>query len=483
MFLVMIGEMVRRIPLPEYRRRKSTELPHGNLTVTDFYYPHYHLVEKASSQTRVKAALGGIYDDADYTRDRIITSLMTLNLWERDMRRYGQSSLTPLVKTQLLVHKHLEQYVGKVDNKDRGEEKGKWFHEFRESNHEHLTDSRKLIETQSKPWYVDSYGRMINWDTIDGTALATYYVGEMERTGFIRNPHLEIPTLRSSFEWELRNLDEYDGLPSYSFVPDRKYGGLENHSWCDSWDYLPEGAGYPRAMVEVAASTWASLKHGAKMYQGFDDTFADRLATAADELKDRYNNSNKGFLMLDPKTGQKAYAMAIADGKKIPEVTINQGYALFFNIHTDNGVETVLDENTHVVFSRLLHKDMFSKGGIAVFPLGTEVRENGECYHRDPNVRWPSASIIIALGVEAVGHPIEGARIVNSTLDIPRRLGGAEEAVVYDQATDSFSAWQSNLSGQRSQRLQTWTAAGIMAGVPMIEEAASKYPELLPQIL
>ena len=459
--------------LPSYRSQHTGEFPRGVGNYQAYFAPHQSLVRRLTTPEGVFAALGKEYDRAHFTRDRIIMSLMTLDLWERDIRRYGMSPLTGIVNDQVAAHLYLERFVGKKEDEDTGESSGKWFHELREQNHAHLTDPKQLIPTQRKPWYVDKEGRMINYDTLDGTSLALYYTGRLAQAGFITDPHKQMPSLKSSYEWILGNLEKHGGLPAYDrFNPDRKFGGLSNPIWTDSFDFVPEDTPYPRAPVEVAASTWAALRYGEQMYRGVDNEFADRLREEADNLKIRYNNSDAGFLQVDSRTGEVSYAYMIAGKEKLETACVNQGYALFFYFRDRKMVETIAGEHTAALVGRLMKEDLLKDWGIATF--ADDVSPGTEGYHRAPNNFWPKTSGVVSLGAAANGFLVEAATIADRSLNLPRALGGAPEVGVYDSVQDVIRLWASNISEQKAGVRQGWTASTIMATVPLIEEVYHK---------
>src|SRR6185437_15082746 len=93
-----------------------------------------------------------------FGRDSLITTLEMLRAYERT----GDAYLLAL------AHKVLTNLIalqGKEVNIESGEEPGKCIHEFRPSNHGHLTGHSE------HPWYVYPDDVMRNYDTVDATPL------------------------------------------------------------------------------------------------------------------------------------------------------------------------------------------------------------------------------------------------------------------------------------------------------------------------
>src|SRR6185437_1638180 len=100
-----------------------------------------------------------------FGRDSLITSLELMKAYERTHDEY----FLPLVR-KILVN--LASLQGKTLNIESGEEPGKCIHEFRPTNHEHLTIGL------DHPWYIYPDKAMRNYDTVDATPLFLIAVHE-----------------------------------------------------------------------------------------------------------------------------------------------------------------------------------------------------------------------------------------------------------------------------------------------------------------
>src|SRR5579872_6065073 len=188
-----------------------------------------------------------------FGRDSLITALKLLRVY----RKTHDQSLLELVKKILNTLGNLQ---GREVNIESGEEPGKCIHEFRPTQHEHLT--RDLL----KPWFVYPDQAMRNYDTVDATslfliAIYRYYQISEDRDFFMQI----LPNARAAIQWIFDYGDSnHDGLIDYQLSSDRVSGGLRTQNWMDSEEsvFTEEGEEfvYPLAPVEVQAYTFLALR-------------------------------------------------------------------------------------------------------------------------------------------------------------------------------------------------------------------------------
>jgi glycogen debranching enzyme len=247
-----------------------------------------------------------------FGRDTLITSLKLLKVYEKTKNEY----FLTLVKKVL---QNLALLQGTKVNIESGEEPGKCIHEFRPTNHEHLT--KNLLT----PWYVYDDNIMRNYDTVDATplflvAMYEYYKVSGDEEFLQRN----LGSVANGLHWIKTYGDSNgDGFIDYTFHKDRKFGGLHTQSWMDSSESVFHEDGteavYPVAPVEVQAYTYAALR-------AWSDFFPDEdLSTMAANLKKEFNQK----FVLTPHDDSSDFEIAFAidgNGKALSSARSSMGH-------------------------------------------------------------------------------------------------------------------------------------------------------------
>jgi glycogen debranching enzyme len=184
-----------------------------------------------------------------FGRDSAITILKILKVTENETSQhyYEVEKLRAICRRSLLT---LISLQGKEHVLESGEQPGKFIHEYRKNNYDHLL---KL----EKPWYVYPDGILRNFDSLDSTPLtliAIYkYWQQAQDNEFLLSA---LPAVEAGLNWIITYGDlDKDQLVEYELPIERKYGGLPVQSWTDSHESLMRLDGtmplYPIAPVTV----------------------------------------------------------------------------------------------------------------------------------------------------------------------------------------------------------------------------------------
>jgi glycogen debranching enzyme len=384
-----------------------------------------------------------------FGRDSLITSLKLLRVYEYTNDPYFLN----LVKKVL---ENLSSLQGTAINIESGEEPGKCIHEFRTSNHEHLT------QRLENPWYVYSDNTMRNYDSIDATPLLLicfyrYYQASGD-TAFIQD---KLPNIKAALNW----LTEYgdtngDGFIDYHLHPDRKFGGLITQSWMDSAESVFHEDGstpaYPIAPVEAQGYAFLAYRLWTAYFSETDTAYAESINHQADTLKLLFNST---FIMND------SYGLVVAagidgNGKLLSSVRSSMGHVLWASLDEKrDGVQESILASEHIpgLVSRLTADDIFApKAGIRTLSIHSR-SYSANSYHNGSI--WPHDTSMIAEGCEMFGFKHEAGMIRTALLSALSHFNTPIELFVY--VDDMYSEWSSP-QGQVSCKKQAWSAASIL---------------------
>ncbi|MGE5392296.1 MAG: amylo-alpha-1,6-glucosidase [Candidatus Saccharibacteria bacterium] len=384
-----------------------------------------------------------------FGRDSLITSLKLLRVY----RTKKIADFLPLVRKVLL---NLALLQGREANAESGEQPGKCIHEFRRSNHEHLT------QAPFKPWYLYPDRTMRNYDSVDSTPLfliAVYRYWQASGDGeFLR---LIGPQVEAALNWILMYADaDGDGLVDYSGPLQRKFGGLMVQNWMDSIEsvFHEDGTGYdyPLAPVEVQAYAYLALKLWSRYFADAGSRDPMPFLKRAEAIKKAFPR----FETTDP-DGNYYLAFAIdGKGRQFRPVRSSMGHCLWasLNMREDGVTEGILSEEKFgLIVKRLMAPDMFEpEAGIRT--LSSYSRNfHPNSYHNGSI--WPHDNSLIAEGFEIHGFRQEAALVRRAVLTA---LGYYKTPVeLYVRENNGYLDYCSD-TGQRACSKQAWTAAALL---------------------
>lgn len=387
-----------------------------------------------------------------FGRDSAITILKILRVHTQT----PHLELLEIARRALLT---LTTLQGKDFNIESGEQPGKFIHEFRKNQYEHLLQS-------PPPWYVYPDGILRNYDSIDSTpltliALYKYYQITQDQEFLIS----VLPAVEAGLNWIFTFGDiDKDTFLEYDFPLHRRFGGLHVQSWTDSKESLLDKEGrmpkYPIAPVEAQAFAWLALKLWGNFYLYDHPFFANKLLSQADKLKKAFNEKfiikNKGYF----------FASQALDGDKnqIKTITANPLLALWAS-YTQGPVESIVEEDLVEDFvKRAFLEDLFvSNAGIRTMSSDSPTfNPNQDSYHNGSF--WPMLNGLIIEGLQNFGYLDEAEKLTQASLVPLSHFGTPIE--LYVLSGDSFLEYKSE-RGQVSCRMQAWTAAAALDYLPL----------------
>ncbi|MBI2314973.1 hypothetical protein HYU93_02870 [Candidatus Daviesbacteria bacterium] len=387
----------------------------------------------------------GIYG-CIFGRDSALTILKIL----RVHRKLPSDDLIQVCKNALLTLCSLQ---GKETNIESGEEPGKFIHEFRKKNFEHLTNR------PTKPWYLYPDGYLRNYDSLDSTpliliALYTYW----ETTSDQKFLAQVLPFVERGLNWIITYGDkDKDGLVDYTLDSKRRCGGLVVQSWTDSHESLKDTKGlfpkYPIAPVEVQSYAWLALTLWSGFYTDSASCFAQKMSLQAVQLKDMFN---KLFIF---KEGEHSYAGQAIDGNKnlIKTVTGNPLICLWASDKAECIVDDIYIES---MVNRVFQPDLFDPdAGIRTMSiLSPTFNPNRDSYHNGSF--WPVLNGLITEGLENFGFDPEVRKLKQAALKPIYHFNSPVELYIKDKQGNFFE--YANFSGQVGCRVQAWSAAAVL---------------------
>ncbi|MCC2630645.1 MAG: Amylo-alpha6-glucosidase [Candidatus Paceibacter sp.] len=386
-----------------------------------------------------------------FGRDSLITALKLLRVYEHTQDEY----FLGLVKKILA---NLAALQGKNFNIESGEEPGKMIHEYRPTNHEHLT---KHIE---KPWYVYGDNIMRNYDSVDSTML---FLIACYRYGQLSNDEAFLKTYKDNIILGLRWILDFadtnsDGFIDYRLHPDRKSGGLKTQSWMDSSESVfhedSTPVAFPIAPVEAQGYAFLALKLWSQYFAEYDFNFSTELEARAVTLKHSFNAT---FVIPD------VYGLILAsgidgNGKLMASARSSMGHCLWASLeeNKDGFRESILNDEfiPHIV-ERLMKPDLFEpKAGIRTLS-SLSINFSPNSYHNGSI--WPHDTSIVASGMDIFGYHEESTKIRNGVLSALEHFKTPIELFVYD---NDYAEYCSPF-GQRACKKQAWAAASMLRDV------------------
>ncbi len=379
-----------------------------------------------------------------FGRDSAITILKILRAHSKkpalDLLAICRKALLNLVTLQ-----------GSEFNIESGEEPGKFIHEFRKDNYQHVIE-------KYGPRFIYPNGFLKNYDSIDSTPLGLitlynyYQITDDQEFLVTVLPHVE-----AGLNWIITFGDkDKDLFIEYDFPTVRKFAGSRVQSWTDSEESIMQANGkmplYPIAPVEAQAYAWLALKLWADFYKDHSAKFAKKLSIYARDLKKKFNEQ---FIIED---NGALYAAQALDGNKnqIKTVTANSLLCLFASYKS----ECILKEEFIGDFvKRAFMKDMFVEdAGIRTMSSRSETfNPNQDSYHNGSF--WPMLNGLIVEGLENFGFQEEANLLKRASIKAVEHFGCPIE--VYIKTGDSYIEWRSS-NGHSSCMSQAWSAAGIL---------------------
>lgn len=425
----------------------------------DLYQQGLTAIRSLSDKNGILASSRSEMFGCVFGRDSAITGLTLLTVFEKSR----EPVLFEIVQRIILA---LSRLQGKGVNIESGEEPGKCIHEYRPTDHDHLTNPLKTGE--NKPWHVYSDGVMRIFDTVDATPLYLILVSSfVEITGDHSILHTIGDNVRLALTWLLSYADtNNDGLIDYQLHPDRKCGGLAVQSWMDSGestffedsDRRPQ---YPIAPVEAQAYAYSALRAWAHRCGKADQNspailsdadFATTLDERATLLKKVFNETypiiSHGRVML-------AYAID-GRGSKLTACRSTMGHVLWADFHGDSIIES--PQLKQQIVDRMMQNDMFVRH-VGLRTLSRDsVRFDASSYHNGSI--WPHDTWIAAEGMRKHGFHEEANSLRDGLKNVFDFFKTPIELFV---STDHGLSEYFHRNGSRACVVQAWSAAAMMA--------------------
>lgn len=344
---------------------------------------------------------------------------------------------------------------GKEFNLSSGEQPGKFIHEYRKNQFEHLIGL-------NKPWFVYPDGLLRNYDSIDSTPLgliAIYKYWQIAQDGEFLITAL--PSIEAALNWIITFGDQdKDSLIEYSFPKERTHGGLTVQSWTDSHESLRQPDGtmpkYPIAPVEAQAYAWLALKLWSDFYQESSPQFAQKLISQSEKIKHEFNQK---FILKDQGLFYAAQALD-GDKNQIKTITGNPLICLWASYQTPAKTECIIKQEYISDFvQRGFLSDMFdAEAGIRTMSnLSQTFNPTQSSYHNGSF--WTILNGLIHEGLDNFGYQSEAERLKKASLNPIRHFQSAIE--LYIKTDHGLQEFQLT-SGQTGCRSQTWSAAAIL---------------------
>lgn len=386
-----------------------------------------------------------------FGRDSLITSLKLLRVYEHTRDPYFLSLVGKVLRT-------LANLQGSEVNIESGEEPGKIIHEYRPSNHEHLTQRADM------PWYVYPDNVMRNYDSVDSTPL---FLIALDRYLSLSRDEATAAALSQDARRALRWIMEFgdtngDGFLDYRLHPERRHGGLVTQSWMDSGEsvFHEDGSSvaFPVAPVEAQSYAFLALRLWAARLYPHDFEFSLALHDRADALKRAFNAS----FVLQGSDGVALAAGIDGAGKPLSAVRSSMGHCLWASLETEkDGVrESVLDDElVPAIARRLMMPDLFEpRAGIRTLSTRSS-RYSPNSYHNGSI--WPHDTSMAASGMDIFGYHEEASAIRSAILSALEHFKTPIELFVF---SDDYAEYSSPL-GQHACKKQAWAAASLLKDV------------------
>lgn len=387
-----------------------------------------------------------------FGRDSLISAMNLLRVY--DATRYP--FYLNLVRTILI---NLVELQGRVINIESGEEPGKCIHEYRPSNHEHLT------KRTSDAWYVYPDNIMRNYDSVDSTPLLLIAIWRyLQANPTAADTQTLMPHVYRALDWVLAFGDSNaDGFIDYERPAARKSGGLVTQSWMDSRESVFHEDGhsvaFPLSPVEVQAYAYLALKMWAHFFTGHHgEDYGKFLDWRAERLKYAFNQK---FLMTAH--GQTFYAAALdGRGRQLRSIRSTVGHCLWASAQLERWKfpTCIIDaRNIPSVVHRLLQPDMFeSAAGIRT--LSTASSQFAVHSYHNGSI-WPHDNSFIAEGFARFGYVRESRQVCQAMLTAVRHFHTPIEMFAYDGSFIEYSS----PTGHHACRKQAWTAAAVLGEI------------------
>lgn len=418
-------------------------------TDSNFYWKMgLNTVKKLETDQGILASGKDELYGAIFGRDSLITSLELLDVYKETKN----PDLLRIVKKVLLT---LTDLQGREVNIESGEEPGKCIHEYRPSNHEHLT------KDSPTPWYLYPDQVMRNYDSVDATPLLLitiyrYFQASADQEFLERIKE----NIASALDWIFKYADSNgDGFVDYGLNPKRRFGGLQNQNWMDSIEATFHEDNsvvvYPIAPVEAQAYTYLALKLWGNYFQTKNGKAASKLYSRARLLKQSFNQK---FVIQDDSGTYLASAID-HEGKPLKSVRSSMGHCLWAALtEAEDGEQGCIIESKYIkaVTNRLFKEDLYEKNvGIRTLS-NNSIAFSANSYHNGSI--WPHDNSMIADGLENFGFNEAAAELRGAIMRAVAHFKTPIELFVYDE---NYLPYVSK-TGQTACQTQAWSAAAIL---------------------
>jgi glycogen debranching enzyme len=396
-----------------------------------------------------------------FGRDSFITILKLLKVYS-NVQAKNVINTEPFREISRRALLHLTTLQGKETNLESGEEPGKFIHEYRKENYDHL------VNRPVRPWFLYPDKIMRNYDSIDSTPLGLIaihrYWSLTHDDTFLLNA---LSAIEAGLNWIITYGDkDKDQLLEYELPITRMHGGLQVQSWTDSRESLLQADGsfpmYPIAPVEVQGYAWLALKLWADFYESEQyyaktEKFSQKLRLYADQMKKRFNE--KFFF----ETEKVKFAAQALDGskKQIKTITGNPLLLLWATYENQGKKEAIIDD-VYIpdVIKRAFMPDMFDpRAGIRTMSTKSRTYIPGQNSYHSGSF-WPKLNGMSHEGLVMWGYETEAKRLKDASLQSIEYFGTPIELYVLSDSGE-YQAYR-NERGQQGCREQAWSAAATL---------------------
>jgi len=425
----------------------------------DLYQQGLEAIKSLSDENGILASSRSEMFGCVFGRDSAITGLTLLTVFEKTQ----EPVLFEIVQRIIFA---LSRLQGRGVNIESGEEPGKCIHEYRPTDHDHLTSPVKSGE--NKPWHVYDDGVMRIFDTVDATPLYLILVSRfIEIMGDYSILNVIGSNVSLALMWLLAYADtNNDGLIDYQLHPDRKCGGLAVQSWMDSgestfFDDSNHRPQYPIAPVEAQAYAYSALRAWSHHFGTagtelpatlLDTVFANTLDERATLLRQVFN---KTYPIISHGRAMLAYAID-GKGNKLTACRSTMGHVLWADFRGDCIIDC--PQLKQQIVDRMMQADMFVRNvGLRTLSQAS-ARFDALSYHNGSI--WPHDTGIAAEGMRKHGFYQEADLLIQGLKKVYEHFKTPIELFV---SNEHGLGEYSHENGSRACMVQAWSAATMMA--------------------
>ena len=404
----------------------------------------WEAIESLMTPEGVLASSAGSAYGAIFGRDSLIVACKLLHAHYYEERpevlEWVRTILDGLVRLQ-----------GRETVPESGEEPGKCIHEWRPTDHEHLT------RDSNPPWYLYADGEMRNYQGSDETALLL--LTQARYVAIAGHAELDryLPSALRALAWVMQWGDrDGDGFTDYPYEPNRSWGGSIVQTWMDSTESLfQEGVREiisPIAAVEVQGYTHAALRAWSHLLDQRNPELSKRLALYASRLKKCFPAA---FAL-----GDGEYAAALnGDGTPVRAIRSNMAHLLWADGGSHELTDLIIDDQAvELLVRRLMRTDLFDpRGGLRTL---SKTSPWFDLTRYSNGAIWPHDTGMAAEGLERSGYTPEANKLRVALGRAIRDLGSPYEYYTIDEAGCVAPGYE--VPGDHPAcAVQAWTAATL----------------------